>query len=136
MECPMNSTVTAAPRWEAPWQADTLLRALTALRRTDPRVPDAVFDDLNQVLEEHAPPDELVDVLIERLSSALGHLVRVAIDADPAAAAHPLVARAQELTAVQAGEARVSLGGLRHLAWATHDLLEALVEANYVRLSD
>ncbi|MGW7463816.1 DUF6415 family natural product biosynthesis protein [Streptomyces xantholiticus] len=132
----MSSTVTAAPRWEAPWHADTLLRALSALRRTDPRVPDAVFDDLNQVLEEHTPPNELVDVLIERLSSALGHLVRVAIDADPAAAAHQLVARAQELTAVQAGEAPASLGSLRHLAWATHDLLEALVEANHVRLSD
>ncbi|MDQ0840337.1 DUF6415 family natural product biosynthesis protein [Streptomyces sp. V1I6] len=131
----MNSTV-AAPRWEAPWQADTLLRALTALRRTDPRVPDAVFDDLNQVLEEHAPPADLVDVLTKRLKGALGHLVSVAIDADPAAAAHPLVARAQELTTAQGVEAPESLGRLRHLAWATHDLLEALVEANHVRLID
>ncbi|MFD7014019.1 DUF6415 family natural product biosynthesis protein [Streptomyces sp. NPDC059928] len=100
-------------------------------------MPDAVFDDLHQVLGDQTPQAPEVDGLSEGLRGTLMQLVNIAVSDTHFPASeemYAVVERARKLRSEDTpGDYPSGLGLTRRLAWCTWELLELLIESKQVK---
>jgi hypothetical protein len=132
----VNSPVLAsvrrpAERWRPPLDTRALHELLVKVQQWEPFDADALLDDVGEVLDDVAPPADMLPELAERLGGHLTQLVHIGVgtgaDEDDEQADR-LVRRARQLhDAVLPDEYRQALGQLRRTAWTVSELSERLV---------
>ncbi|GAA2543966.1 DUF6415 family natural product biosynthesis protein [Streptomyces albidoflavus] len=125
------------PQWTPPLDAEGLRSVLERIKNWRPLDVEAVFDDLDTTIGNQPPPVATSDALIDRLRGHLKQLSDIAV-ADgrypPTAEMVQLVERGRSLRDERTpADHQRAVGLARRLAFVTSDLIEALIEARYIK---
>ncbi|MGW7650193.1 DUF6415 family natural product biosynthesis protein [Streptomyces bobili] len=117
-------------RWRPPLDTRALHELLVKVQQWEPFDADALLDDVGELLDDVAPPADMLPELADRLGRHLAQLIRIGAgtgaDKDDEQADR-LVRRARQLrNAVLPDEYRQAVGHLRRTAWTVNELAERL----------
>ncbi|MGW8597657.1 DUF6415 family natural product biosynthesis protein [Streptomyces sp. NPDC055893] len=126
-----------APRWMPPLDADGLRSVLERIKGWKPFDVEEVFDDLDTAIGNHPPAVAATDTLIDRLCGHVKQLSDIAVADEkypPTTEMVRLVERGRPLREERTpADHRQAVGLARRLAFVTADLVEALIEARYIK---
>ncbi|GAA1249251.1 MULTISPECIES: DUF6415 family natural product biosynthesis protein [Streptomyces] len=124
-------------KWTPPLDADTLKSVLARVMAWKPLDVEEIFDDLDTAIGIQPPPVETAEDLVERLRNYLNQLSDITVADEkcpPTAEMKRLVERGAPIRSELTPTDHQQVVGLaRRLAFVTADLVEALIEARYIK---
>lgn len=126
-----------APKWTPPLDESGLRRVLELITAWSPLDVEAIYEDLDAAIGDQAPPRAATPELIGRLLSHLKRLSTIAV-ADtkfpPTADMVLAIERGRPLhDARLPAEHQQAVGMARRIAFVASDLLDAMLEARYIK---
>ncbi|MEU9699523.1 DUF6415 family natural product biosynthesis protein [Streptomyces sp. NPDC047981] len=126
-----------APQWMPPLDADGLRSVLERIKDWKPFDVEEVFDDLDTAIGNHPLAAAATDTLIDRLRGHVKQLSDISVADDkypPTTEMVQLVERGRPLREERTpADHQQAVGLARRLAFVTSDLVEALIEARYIK---